>query len=517
MDAKEKISLIQKLLVLTKEVEEELKGDKVLDAISDIERKLRQIRIIRALLGETKDKDAGVDLKSPAEIPEGLVIQNRNRATPQSIEQMNKIAANPKFALLSGTNKFGEGTPVVAFGSIPDRNLGKEAEAVMPDGENLRVRYAVMDADDVLTSNTIDGTEVKEYFICDASKTRAIAGNGRVTALKKAYDIGTADAYWSDLLKHHAEYGIGAHLLAQIDKPILVRVMQPKDITADIGDRSNQGQNMELSPFEKANQDRKRIDTRFMDLDTEGMPTVEALNEFAKMLPIAEKGGLVDMKNNRPNRECERRFMNACFMRAYDAGMSITEGNENAELLGAMDLLSIKLESIDPDDRAITGALYLAAPTVQKLQGLSGGYDIRKCFVDAANLCLNAKRFGNASAAIVTQSGAASLIARVLVENKRSPEKSAKQLATIARTVCEEAARDTTGSFSSVDDVVKWALDEVRGKPSGAGDTLLDSVWSGAKGYRLLASILDGTYKPGDISSCLESAASAVPQADLPE
>ena len=278
-----------------------------------------------------------------------------------------------------------------------------------------------------------------------------------------------------------------------------------------------EGKTRRMSPIERAVHDRWRIDTRIMKLDSDGWPAVEALNEFVKCLPTTEQAGLVDKQNNRPNRECERRFMNACFMRAYDAGMSITEGNENAELLGAMDLLSIKLESIDPDDRAITGALYLAAPTVQKLQGLSGGYDIRKCFVDAANLCLNAKRSGSASAAIVTQSGAAGLIARVLVENKRSPEKSAKQLAAIARTVCEEAARDTAGSLSSVDDVVEWAFDKVCGKPSGAGDTLLDSVWSGAKGYRLLASILDGTYKPGDIASCLESAASAVPQADLPE
>ncbi|MDV7389878.1 hypothetical protein RZS08_00935, partial [Arthrospira platensis SPKY1] len=80
-------------------------------------------------------------------------MQNRNRSTPASITQMQEIAANPDYGRMGFSRDFANGAPVVFGGLIPESQLGVEDTAIATDGTRIPVRYAVMDANEVLASN----------------------------------------------------------------------------------------------------------------------------------------------------------------------------------------------------------------------------------------------------------------------------------------------------------------------------------------------------------------------------
>ena len=91
----------------------------------------------------------------------------------------------------------------------------------------------------MLTSNAIDGTPNLLYGAqTDELVPKAIAGNGRVTALGEAYVRGTADRYRAEFEADPA-HGISPDVIRSMSKPILVRLVRESDLPADIGDRSN--------------------------------------------------------------------------------------------------------------------------------------------------------------------------------------------------------------------------------------------------------------------------------------
>lgn len=458
-----------------------------------------------------------LDLRNPEKIPPGIVIQNRDRSGVGSIAQMHKIAASPDYLRMSGSNSFGDGAPVIAFGNIPKNQLGKITEAYMPDGSRIKLQNAVVNVNDILTSTDVDGREIKEFFSDDPSSPRAIAGNGRLTGLREAYRQGTATAYRQAFLNDPTT-GIDAKTIEKTDNPVLVRVMQPKDVTADIGDKSNTRSNISMSKVETARNDNNRLDVNALKLDATGAPSVDAMNEFIGKLPLTEQAELIDNARKQPNLQCEQRLMNAMFVNAYDVPV---DGKKNAEV--ADHLLSTKVESIDPDDRVITGALYLAAPTIGQLKGLPNGYDIRSVIVKAAYAALNAKRIKNTN--IKTQAlnmnmfegeavtGATAMIMNVFAENNRSPKKCADVLIRIANALISQAkeVEESADSFfgavdglppdvvikqalkkaNSEDDTGAFQLDSVR------GESLLtpaqQAFWDSAEAYLLLSAIANGT------------------------
>lgn len=252
-----------------------------------------------------------LDFKNPEKIPADSILQNRDRSSVASQTQIHRISQDPDYDRLSGSREFGSGAPVVAFGSIPENQLGKKEWATMPDGTKYAVQYAVVEADKVLTSNDVHGLTNKEYYSDDPSKIRAIAGNGRVTGLTSAYQKGNAQKYNDDLYDD-TSHGVDQNVIDRMKNPILVRVMQPKDVTKDIGDKSNVVGNIQMTAVEQARNDANRVDFQNIKTYSDGSPTKETISEFVKRMPESEQAGLIDKEGN-PTRQALHRFNAAVF------------------------------------------------------------------------------------------------------------------------------------------------------------------------------------------------------------
>lgn len=461
---------------------------------------------------EWQENKQPLDLTNPEEIPKDLIIQNRDRSVVASRIQMSAIAANPDYLRLSGSNSFGEGAPVIAYGNIPKNQMGKISEAFLPDGTKIKTQYAVIDVSKVLTSNDINGQKNDEFFTSDPSKPRAIAGNGRLTGLREAYLQGKAGNYLSEL-KEDKSHGISSEIINKVPNAVLVRVMQPKDVTSDIGDKSNTRTNISLNKVETAKNDVNRLDVNQLELNGKGGLTVEAMNRFIAKLPLAEQAELIDNRRGQPNQECERRLMNATFINAYDVEI------DGMKTDAADRLLEAKIESIDPDERVITESLYLAAPTLGRLKGLKGGYDIREIVVKAACKALAAKKMKNnniKSESLVKDmfeeeavTGAAALIMDIFDKNSRSSRKCAEGLIKIGEALLNQQESDDSSLFGGDQDkippdmVIKYALQKI----SESENQHLDNVeerkegltaaqrkfWNSTLAYMALDSIIRNT------------------------
>ena len=101
------------------------------------------------------------------------------------------------------------------------------------------MQYAVVEANEVLTSNDVNGVVNQSYFSDDSSRVRAIAGNGCITGVAEAYRQGNADEYRAALMQDAGSHGLKKEVIEKMKAPVLVRVMHPKDVRSDIGDRSS--------------------------------------------------------------------------------------------------------------------------------------------------------------------------------------------------------------------------------------------------------------------------------------
>lgn len=244
-------------------------------------------------------------------------IQNRDRSGEASREQIIAIAKDPDYDRLSASRTLADGAPVVAYGKIPAANLGHIVRATDAKGKKINVQYAVVDAADVAASHNYSGDRNDKFYSDDPNVTRAIAGNGRIAAMQRAYKQGTAGDY-KDALIDDPTHGIDIESIVKIKNPVLVRVMQPGDVTADIGDRSNTAGGMNLSAMEQAQNDTKRIDLKGIETYADGSPTPAAVSAFIDQMPESERGNLRDA-DGYPTRQAQERLKAAMFAKAYNS------------------------------------------------------------------------------------------------------------------------------------------------------------------------------------------------------
>lgn len=388
------------------------------------------------LLGEkqidapTAESDE-LDFSLPDKIPEHLILQNRNRSGKASVAQMQSIAANPDYDRLSVTKDFGSGAPVVAYGKIPPAQLGRKTKAVMQqDGYRYDVCYAVVEAGEVLTSNDINGTTNGDYFSDDSGRIRAIAGNGRITGLTQAYKDGTADEY-RKALEEDREHGVSAAVIAKMKAPILVRVMQPKDVTKDIGDLSNRQGGLVMSAVEQANNDKQRINFGLIKTDESGQMTLESIRSFVGQMPREEQGQLID-SDGHPTVQAELRAKAAVFAKAYN----------NDELTRQM------AQALEPEARNIINGMTMAGPAMARLAGLEDGFDVRDIVTNAANKAMQAIRSRMSLEEMATQTElftseedneAAGVLLKMFATNRRSAKAIADSLIRMANGLYEES------------------------------------------------------------------------------
>ena len=372
-----------------------------------------------------------IDLTNPATIDGAAILQNRNRSGKASIFQMKSIAANPDFDRLSGTKDFGSGAPVVAFGKVPENQKGKVTKAIMQDGERFTVQYAVVEAKTVITSNDINGATNQAYHSNDASHIRAIAGNGRVTGITEAYRNGRAEGYRVALLAECTDYGLNKKVVEKMAAPMLVRIMQPKDVSADIGDKSNRGGGLAMSAVELANNDKHRIDFDTVKTSEDGSITIDSLKDFVAQMPEAERGLMLD-SDGQPTKQAEDRANAAVFAKAY----------ENDELT------RMKTQALEPDAKTIINGMGVAAPAIAKLAGLPDGFDIRDVIASAANTAIQSIRKGvrleeaamqTAMFASDDDDAAAREVIKMFAKNRRSAKAIGDALARMADKLYQEA------------------------------------------------------------------------------
>jgi len=312
-------------------------------------------------------------------------LQNRDRATPASIQQMQGIASNPDYDRLKTSPDFGSGAPVVISDiKIPEIQMGRQELVTASDGRKVPVQYAVVSAGDLLTSHTASGQTNAEYGNVTTPGIRAVAGNGRIAGLQAAYGNDTAANYLAGL-QSDTQHGIDPATIEGVQNPVLVRVMPKSYVTPDIGDVSNVAGQLRLNPVEAAKNDINRFDLQGLQYNEDGSINNNSVIQFVRSMPKEEQGELID-KNGIPNAIAIDRLNNAVFYKAY----------------GSDSLIDLYAQAADPEAKLILQGLAKAAGKVSQLEG-AGEYDIRKNIIEAAELAVNARRQGIKLKDFVTQ------------------------------------------------------------------------------------------------------------------
>lgn len=293
-------------------------------------------------------------------------IQNRDRSSKESRLQMEKIAAAPNFNLLRESRSLDQGAPIIAY--VPeDMNIlwGKRVDvSADPSSEPMTMRYAVVDADDVLTSNAVDGSSNPGFTDPTVSGARAIAGNGRIAGLQGAYRQVKATKYRADLTQDSKEFGISKRQIKKMKNPILVRVMDDADVVEGIGEASNRTGTLKLNPAEQAAQDARNVRLEEVEFTKDGEITQKSMDEFVKRTP--DKEGLIDSNGNALYDNIARRMRPAIFAAAFSDTRIINRFITNS-----------------PEDKKIMNVLQSVATEVVRLKKIKGELDFSPDLLEA--------------------------------------------------------------------------------------------------------------------------------------
>lgn len=293
-------------------------------------------------------------------------IQNRDRSSKESRLQMEKIASAPNFNLLRESRSLDQGAPIIAY--VPDdMNIlwGKRVDvSADPSSEPMTMRYAVVDADDVLTSNAVDGSSNPQFTDPTVAGARAIAGNGRIAGLQGAYRQVKATKYRADLTKDSKEFGISKRQIKKMKNPILVRVMDDADVVEGIGEASNRTGTLKLNPAEQAAQDARNVRLEEVEFTKDGEITQKSMDEFVKRTP--DKEGLIDSNGNALYDNIARRMRPAIFAAAFSDTRIIN-----------------RFIADSPEDRKIMNVLQSVATEVVRLKKIKGELDFSPDLLEA--------------------------------------------------------------------------------------------------------------------------------------
>lgn len=210
-------------------------------------------------------------------------IQNRDRARPASVVQMQAMAQNPDYMRLGLSRSPESGAPMVF--AVGDRvqaahMLGSADVAVMSDGQRVPFQYAVMEAADVQPSNFADGNANPMFESAHPGVVKAL-NNGRTAGLRAAYERGTADTYKRELIGDSAMHGIDARVIEGMKAPVLVRLYSEKNNQANMGAKS-QSQALGLSAAEQAATDATLIDAATLEAFGAGEMDGAGNRDFAR-------------------------------------------------------------------------------------------------------------------------------------------------------------------------------------------------------------------------------------------
>lgn len=270
---------------------------------------------------------------------------------------------------------------------------GKTTKASTERGTEIEAKYALVDADDLITSNDTYlkenpnypkelqprdrsraaseeqinriAKQLKPEFLGSSAKASDGApivgddmvvesGNGRSIALKRAYQEGgdSATKYKQYLLDNAGEFGLDPKAIAEAKAPVLVRVRQTQVDRAKFASEANETSVARMSASEQGKSDAAKIGKlldNFQPSDDGDILTAANRQSFIpqfldKVIGTAERGQYLDAKGN-ISQEGITRIKNAIFAKAY------ADTPEGASLLQKIS------ESPDSNIRNIGGVL----------------------------------------------------------------------------------------------------------------------------------------------------------------
>lgn len=348
----------------------------------DVSQQMRGASLNEQVLGAEQKKFAREVMAGDGRT--AVVLQNRDRSNVVSVGQMNSIASDPQYGLLSFSRNTASGAPIVSYGALPDDAYLGVRDYVIDSGEQVPVQYAVVEADTVQTSNRFDGSQNPDYG--DASLMNVVAGNGRLTGLTEAYRRGTAQQY-RDALMADNQHGVDPAVIASMQHPVLVRYMPQEKVSTGFVSRSNSDQVMARSNVEIAAEDAPRIreNASLYRFDEEGMPTAETVRQF--LIDIGEPNALGRLINSNgyPTPEAIRRIQTAVFHEAYQNDV----------------LTELFSSTTDANIKRILTAMAAFAPRIIEMR--TAGIDLARGIVEAANAVRMAREEGRSLQDLVSQ------------------------------------------------------------------------------------------------------------------
>ena len=292
-------------------------------------------------------------------------IQNRDRSGKESRLQMQQIAQAPDFNRLRNGSTLGEGTPVIAY--LPEDSsaiMGKKVVVSDTNGGRTTMRYALVEASDVMTSNSADGSLNADFTNPEVAGARAIAGNGRIAGLQAAYQSVKATQYRAELTQASKEFGISRRAVKKMREPVLVRVMEDADVKEGVGELSNRTGTLKLNPAEQAAQDARNVRLDEVEFTADNEITTKSMDEFVRRTP--DKEGLIDANGNVIYDNVRRRMKPAILAAAFPDTRIIN-----------------RFISDDPKDRQIMSLLQAVSPEVMRLKRIGGEFDFTGDLLEA--------------------------------------------------------------------------------------------------------------------------------------
>lgn len=374
-------------------------------------------------------------------------MQNRDRSKPASVEQMKKIANDPDYDRLGVGKSPNEAAPMVSVkgntSKIANTDFGKSDRVTMGDGSKIAVRYAVVEANDLLASHSVDGSKNDAYFGKVADGTIRALNNGRAAALKEAYARGTSTKYRTAMYEDAAAHGVSPASIDAKENPVLVRVYDDaENDRSNLGELSNPKSNLGFSDSETALNDARSLDLTDVDFGennrVDSAANQPALDRFAKAIQ-SQGGDSVNVRDAKGKYTGAflRRFKNAVFAKAYRN----------------QDIVEIASDEADPDLKNVLAALSSAAPDFAKIDD-AGDLEIRPQLVDAARKISDARSRNltleqyTAQGDMLGQDDLTEELMRFMWANQRSPKRLGDGLKAIARFIdLELKQRQTINMF----------------------------------------------------------------------
>ncbi|MBI5255282.1 MAG: hypothetical protein HY855_02195 [Burkholderiales bacterium] len=319
----------------------------------------------------------------------------------------------------------------------PKLTPGAETSFSTEAGARLGARYALVEADDLVTSHDVDLRPNPAYpkelqprerdraasaaqisgivqkidparlgLSADAATGAPIigadglveSGNARSIALARVYQANgqKAEDYRAYLRDNAAQFGLTPEAVAGMRNPVLVRVRTTPVNRAEFARQANASTVAQMSPAEQARSDAARIeamDDLQPDESGDFTSSRDFIRRFVARLPMTEQAGMIDASGQLSSAGYAR-VRNAVLAKAY----------------GDSPVLARMVESMDDSARNISRALMIAAPRVAQARAAIGegrrfDADLTPHLVEAAQEIQRLKDAGQSVSDALAQAG----------------------------------------------------------------------------------------------------------------